>query len=202
MLKTLPNTPERSQQESVLQTTLGPALIAAKGYAAPEVEHTYARARELCRQVGETPHLFPVLGGLWVFYLVRAEHRTAHGLAVQFLHMLQRVQDPALLLEAHYALGVSLLWRGALVPARAHLDQSIALYDAQQHRSHALLYRRDPGVTCLSYAAWGLWSLGYPDQTLKRSYEALTLAKGLSHPFSLATALYSAAVLHQFRRED
>ena len=45
-------------------------------------------------------------------------------------------------------------------------------------------------MACLSYAAWTLWHLGYPDQALKRSQEALTLAQELSHPFSLAFALY------------
>src|SRR5439155_15127624 len=55
VLKTLPDTPERTQQELVLQTTLGPALLATKGYAAPEVGRVYARAQELCQQVGETP---------------------------------------------------------------------------------------------------------------------------------------------------
>ena len=63
LLKTLPDTPERTQQELVLQTTLGLALMATQGLAAPEVEQAYARARELCQQVGETPQLFPVLLG-------------------------------------------------------------------------------------------------------------------------------------------
>ena len=73
LLKTLPDTPERTQQELTLQLALGAPLMATKGYAAPEVEKAYTRARELCQQVGETPQLFPVLRGLWVFYLVRAE---------------------------------------------------------------------------------------------------------------------------------
>ena len=46
--------------------------MAAKGQGVPEVERAYTRARELCQQVGETPELFPVLWGLWRFYLVRA----------------------------------------------------------------------------------------------------------------------------------
>ena len=56
-------------------------------------------------------------------------------------------------------------------------------------------------MACLSFAALALWFLGYPDQALKRSHEALTLAQELSHPFSLALALDWAAWLHQFRRE-
>ena len=56
VLKTLPDTPERIRQELDLQTALGPALIATKGYAALEVEQAYARAHELCQQVEEVPH--------------------------------------------------------------------------------------------------------------------------------------------------
>jgi class 3 adenylate cyclase len=37
VLTTLPDTPERAQQELVMQTTLGPALVAIKGQASPEV---------------------------------------------------------------------------------------------------------------------------------------------------------------------
>ena len=97
LLKTLPDTPERVQQELTLQITLGVPLMATKGYAAPEVESAYTRARELCQQVGETPQLFPVLWGLWLFYFVRGELQTARELGEQLLSLAQSVQDPALL---------------------------------------------------------------------------------------------------------
>jgi len=80
LLKTLPNTPERAQQELMLQVALGVPLMATKGYAVPEVERVYTRARELCQQVGETSQLFPVLYGLWGFYYVREELRKAREL--------------------------------------------------------------------------------------------------------------------------
>src|SRR5262249_60799720 len=89
-----------------------------------------------------------------------------------------------------------------LATAQVHLEQGIALYDRQQHRTHALLYGQDPGVACRSYAAGTLWLLGYPDQALQRSHEALTLAQEVAHPFSLAYALVFAAFLHFLRREE
>jgi predicted ATPase len=89
-----------------------------------------------------------------------------------------------------------------LAAARGHLAQGMALYDPQQHRAHAFLYGgHDPGLCCQSYTAWTLWALGYPDQALQSSDKALTLARELAYPASLAGALNSAAVLHQFRRE-
>jgi predicted ATPase len=202
LLKTLPDTPERTRQELLLQITLGPVLMAIKGNAAPEVERAYTRARDLCQQLGETPQLFPVLWGLWYVYFLRAEYQTAHGLAEQLLSVARRIQDRTLLLEAHYTLGATFFVLGEWVQAREHLEQSLALYDSQQHHSLAFMYgEQDPGVICQADIACLLWFLGYPDQALQKSHQALTLAQELSHPFSLAFALAFAALLHQYRRE-
>jgi predicted ATPase len=201
VLQMLSDTPARLQQELALQTTLGPALIATKGYGTPEVAQAYTRARELCRQMGETPDVFPVLRGLWVFHEARAEMQVARELAEQLLALAQRLQDPVHLIEAHRALGNTLFWLGDFAPARVHLEQAIALYDFQQHRSLGFLYGTDPAVICLSYAAWALWLLGYPEQARRKSAEALTLAQELSHSPSLAVALVWVTFLHQSCQE-
>src|SRR5262249_56418251 len=175
VLQTLPDTLERTQQELDLQIALGVPLQAAKGYAAPEVVQTYVRARELCQQVGETSQLFRMLHGLYRFYVVRSEHKTVHELGHQLLSLAESQQDPVLFLEAHQALGVNWLYLGELALARMHLEQGIALYDPKQHCSYTSLYGgADPGVACLSYVAWVLWLLGYPDQALQRNRETLT----------------------------
>jgi TOMM system kinase/cyclase fusion protein len=201
VLKTLPDTPERTQQELTLHTALGVPLRATKGLAAPEVGQVYARARQLCQQVEETPQLFPVLRGLWEFYELQGELQTARELGEQLLSLAQRVQEVELLLAAHNVLGDTLIWLGEFAVARDHLEQGMALYNPQQHRSHAFLYGYDSGVHCLSFGAWALWYLGYPDQALRSIHDALTLAQELSHPFSHAFALAFAAWLHQLRRE-
>jgi predicted ATPase/DNA-binding winged helix-turn-helix (wHTH) protein len=201
LLPRLPETPERTEQELQVHMALGPALIATKGYADPDVGHTYSRARELCQQVGETPHLFPVLLGLWVFHFVRGELQTARHEAEEFLRLINRQQAPARLMEAHEALGLTLTYLGEFAVAHRHLEQSLALYDPTQHRSLAFLSGQDHGIVCLSFAAWVLWFLGYPDQALQRSQEALRLAQELSHPFSRAFALNLAVLLRLHRRE-
>jgi predicted ATPase len=202
LLKTLPDTPERVQHELRLHLTLGPALMNLRGFAAPEAGALYTRARELCQRVGDTAQLFPVLFGLLRFALIRAEFQVARELGEQMMRLAQRAQDSALLLVAHRVLGATLLWQGEIALARAHIEQGIALYDPQQHRSLAFVYGMDLGVSCrIFYAAWVLWLLGYPDQALKRSHEAITLAQELSHPYSLSFALEFTADLHQRRRE-
>jgi class 3 adenylate cyclase/predicted ATPase len=202
LLKTLPDTPERTRQELTLQIALGAPLRATKGFAAPEVERIYARARELCQQVGETPQLFPMLSGLAGFYLMRAEFQTARELGEQLLNLAQRQQDSAPLLEAHQILGITLFWLGELTSARAHLEEGIALYNAQRHHSLAFLYAwDDPGVGCLTDVPLVLWLCGYPDQALKRVHDLLSLGQEVSHPWSLVMALNWTALFHQFRRE-
>jgi transcriptional regulator with AAA-type ATPase domain/predicted ATPase len=201
VLKMLPDTRERARQELDLQTALGPALIASKGYAALEVEYTYARAHELCREVEEAPQLVLVLFGLRLHYQQRAKFRPAQALEVQLYELAQRRQDPALLIMSHQALGTSKYWLGEFAQARTHLEQGIALYDPTQHRALSFGAIQNPGVTCLAFAGRVLWTMGLPDQALRHCDEALTLAREQAHPFTLVYALACAAVLHQLRRE-
>jgi predicted ATPase len=201
LLTTLPDTPERRQQELVLLTTLGPAFTATKGIGSPETGHVYARAHELCQQVGETPQLFPTLAGLARFYLNRGEMLTARALGEQLLRLAHRTHDLALVMEAHRTLGSSLFWGGELPLAQAHLEEGLALYHPQQHGGHALLYGRDPGMEFRGFASLTLWFLGYPDQAIASLQEALHLVHELTHPYSLATAFNMTAWLHQCRRE-
>jgi predicted ATPase len=201
LLKSLPETPAWTQHALTLYIALGAALQTAKGYAAPEVEHAYTRAYALCQQVGETPELVPVLFGLFRFYLVRSQLHTAQELGETLLRLAHQSHDPALAVIAHYALGASWFWLGALPAARQHLEEAIARYTPDQRRAPAFRIGNDPGVACRAYAALTLWVLGYPAQALARLHEALTLAHELSHPYSLAWARCVAAIVSQLRRD-
>jgi adenylate cyclase len=202
ILQTLPDTAERTRQELDVQSTLGPAFMAHKGYAAPEVGQTYARAQALSQQLGETARLFAVLRGLSAFHVARGEHRQARELGRQLLSLGQRQPDPTRLLGAHQALGVSLFWLGELVAAQTHFEWALALYDPTQHRALAVRSGQDPRVVCLTHLACALWLLGYPDHARQRCQEALTWAQALSYPHSLAVALDFVALVHQLRRES
>jgi predicted ATPase len=201
LLQDLPVTAERSQQELELQLGLGPALVATRGAAAPEVEHTFARARELCRQVGETPQLFPTLWGLWRFYLSQGALPMARELGELLNRLAQRAAEPTPRLEAHSALGATLFLLGEYSASRTHLEQGITLIDPMAQRALSLRHDVAPGVQCLVLAANTLWCLGAPTQAVQRSQEALALAQTLAHPHSLAFAQHIAASLHQRRRD-
>jgi tetratricopeptide (TPR) repeat protein len=177
MLKTLPEMPEHTQQALTLSITLGVALQIAKGLAAPEVEHAYTQARALCQQVGETRELVQILMGLYRYYIARPQLHTGREL------------------------GWTWFLLGALPAARQHLEEGIACYTPDQRRAPVFRMGQDLGVLCGLYTAMTLWCLGYPAQALVRAHEALALARELSHPYSLAYALSTAAIVSQFRRD-
>ncbi len=202
MLKILPDTPERVQQELLfLISQIGP-LTGTKGWGAPELEPISTQVRKLCEQVGETPQIFPALLAMQAFYLARGEPRTACELGMQCLRIAERSQNPDLLLGAHGILAWNLLFLGEFVPARFHAEQSIALYNPQRHRALAYLYGQDFGAASLSCLAYILWHLGYQDQALSRVTQARLLAQELTHPYSLAMTLFHSGKVSRLRRES
>jgi class 3 adenylate cyclase/predicted ATPase len=203
LLKSLPDTPDRAQQELTLQLILAPSCLMTRGYATPEVEKAYARALELCHQMEETPDLFPALWGLWLHHLTGlAEYSVARDLGEQLLSLAQRQHDTALLVEAHYVLATTLFWSGEVSLAYEYGKDGTALYDPRQHSSLVFLYGFDPGVLLLFYTALSLWHLGYPDQALQKGQTALSLAQEIAHPPSQALALLVLVMLHLYRQEE
>jgi len=183
-------------QELMLRIALGKALVATRGFAAPEVEHAYMRARDLCEQLGNTTQLFAVLHGLWRLYVGRGALRQTDALEEQVLSLAQQAQTPPLLLAAYSVQGMSRLYRGDVLTARVTLQHCVPLYHAHQPALEVSLYGgADAGVSALACLAIVLWLLGYPSQAAAKSQQALTLAQDLAHPFSLAFALGFATVL-------
>jgi len=202
LLATLPAGEDRDREELGVRLALGPTLQVTRGYAAPEVEANYRRARALSGQVGDLVQQFQALWGLWLLASHRASVTTALELGGELLALGERSGDPALLLEGHHALWPVLIWSGRVSAARPHLERGIALYDKTQHRGHAFIYGgHDPGMCCLKCASWAFWLLGYPERGLEYSVGSLTLAEDLAHPPSLVTALAWACIFRDLRRE-
>jgi len=190
LVKTLPETRERAQQELLLQFTLGQALVVTQGHADAEAERAFVRARDLSEQVTEPSQLFVALQGLRSIHMLRGEHDKVRLLAEQLLRMAKDTRDPAHLLLAHLGMGVTSYWRGESSHGLGHLEEVLRLYHPQEHRGHEYLSASAyPGVWAGFYLGFTLYALGYPDQALTRDREALSLARELSHPFSEAVAL-------------
>ena len=188
-LEVLSQAQENSQhlhRELKLQTVLGSALKDLKSYGHPDVERAYSRASEICQLVGSSKQNFPALLGLGIYYVVRAKLRTALELGNQLLRLAGQIEDPVLLVAAHYAMGVAYFPLGEFAKAQEHLSEGAAHYDPAAHQAHVSLYGQDGGAICLCRLALALWYLGYPEQAQARSRQAMELAERLRHPFSLA----------------
>jgi len=151
--------------------------------------------------MGETLDLFPVLYGLWVFNFIRAQYQPALELAEQMLRLAELQPDSGPLIRAYISLGQNLVMMGRFTAGQETLEQGLALYDIGQHRELAYLYGQDPGVSGLSFLSMVLWLRGYPDQARQQSQAAVSLAREISHPFSLAYALTFNQVFLEYCRE-
>jgi class 3 adenylate cyclase/predicted ATPase len=202
VLTTRSETPARLQQELDLQVALASALRATQGYTAPDTARAYARAHELCQQLGDTPQVFPVLRGLTMYYLNRGDLQTASQLGEQLLRLAQAQPDPALHVLAHYQLGCVLFFRGEPAAAQRHYTQALTLSTSQEHRALAVRVGQDLGVSAQSMLALVLWLLGFPDQAVQHSQASRTVAQEVGYPLNRAPAQCWAALLHQWRREE
>ena len=194
----LPDAASRAQFELKLQSAIGPALIALKGFGDSEVGAVYSRAAELGAQLGEGPHLFTSLWGQWVYHLVRDDLHKARSLALEMKHLGEVSHDSAMLVEAHWTLGNTLFWLCELDESRLNLEKAIEVYEPQKHHIHAYIYGQDPGVAAHCYAAYTYLALGFPDKAVAAQQSALQLAESLKHPFSIGWALAFRFMIDMF----
>jgi tetratricopeptide (TPR) repeat protein len=202
LLLQLPETPKRHERELDMQMALGPALVATRGYADAGVGvpmnalGSYASG---LRTASTCPSCC-VDGGRQVFHLLHGELNKAREFAKQFLDLAERQQDPALLVGSYHALGQTLFHLGDLIAARRTVEQGVALFNPEQHR---LSYwpGGQPGEQCYLHDAFLLWMLGYSDQAVRRSEEALAMANELANPANLINTLTFVAILHVLRRD-
>ena len=203
LLENIPESTERDEQELTLRLTLAIAFTGAKGGQLSEVRNTYNRARQLCERLGKKYELVQVLGGLTIFYYVRAEHHRAQELALEALELAKVIDDPSLKMLCHWYLGFISFCLGEYPESLKYLRQVTDIYDSRQHHQILVQVRgSDAGIGAMAYEACCLWCLGYPDQALKRSQETLRLGRKLAHPFSLADAICFAGCLFHSMRQD
>ena len=109
----------------------------------------------------------------------------ARALGEQLLSLAKAQGDSALFVEAHGPLGQTLCMQGEPILAQEHLNQVVTLYEPHRHSALVFHVGYDPGVYARAMEGWVLWLLGYPEQALQRSQDALRLAREQSHPFTL-----------------
>jgi len=201
LLATLPEGAQRDTHEVALQLLLGGSLIADRGFAHPEVEAPYERARVLCEAVGDAGRLGIAQLGLAYFNYNRGDVERGRALAAEVLALAEAQGSAELLVMAHQNVAEPEYYQGKFASSLTHCERAFALYDPAR-RSEFLPTGSHIGVPALGYGAWNLWSLGWPDTALARAEEAVSLARRLNHPFSLVRGLFFETNIHRSRRDS
>jgi class 3 adenylate cyclase/predicted ATPase len=195
------DTPNRAVRELELCINIGPALMMSKGTARPEVEAIYIRAVTL--GAGEdSPQRFKSLWGLYYYLMTSGRLQEAARRADELLALAQRLVADDLVLEAHHAKWTTSLWLGDLAAANANCQLGKSQYDGHRHHGLAFTFSgHDPGVCAHSIGAISSILSGFPQRAMELVQQAVALARGLSHPYSLALAMWHWAIVLQIGRQ-
>jgi len=201
LIKSLPPSPERNRREFRLYLGLGPAVRATKGHSAAETLDAFSRARELIDADTGLPEQMAVLYGLWGVNFARAEHPAGYKVAEQALQRVARDAGAEPQAFANRMKGETLWAMGEFVAARHYLQRAIDFCDADQAKGTNLRFSFDHKATSLSFLAWTLWSLGYPEQAGTAAAEALARSIRLEHAATSAMVLIGLTHLAEMRRD-
>jgi len=187
--------PARARLEIELLTGLGTVQFMTKGYAAPEVEQTFARAWEQCDRSGDDVSV-KVLYGVWSVYLTRGDREATAKLLPRF-RLAAQSEDLVTRLTGHASLGVYAFDRGDFAEAHEHLVSTRQFYGTDAFQSFTRQYGFDGGLYFHAYDMSAVWSLGYPDQADAIRRELQDIAERSRNPFSICIALaYGATLAH------
>jgi serine/threonine protein kinase/tetratricopeptide (TPR) repeat protein len=201
LLETFPDTPERAQQELVIQLSRTVPLYATKGLASPEVGKALDRVQNLCQQLGNPPQLLEAMTSLAQFYGLRAEYHSAINLIEKIVKIAEEAGDTQFVHLGPSLATWSYLNLGDFLKSRATAEGWDKVYDPEKHAPLMFIFGWDIGVITLSVGAWAAWFLGYPDTAGKKRHEEVALARRLNHPHTLAFALTFDIVIRIYRRE-
>jgi predicted ATPase len=188
-LALLPVNPEHQRQELEFYSALGAVSQAVRGSAAPEAGRAYARARQLWEQLGSPSEFLRIPYGQSVFHMNRGELDLALRLDEDLLRVSRQRHDSAGLVLGHLSSGRTLFFAGRFASSQSHLEEVLALHDSISH--HALVHQAGSHPQLISRAVLAnvLFCLGFSDQALAQSSAAITEARRLAHPPSLAVSL-------------
>ncbi len=188
----LPESSEQMREEIAIRLALGGAQVQSLGPTAAEVGETYRQAEGLCERFGTPKDRFTALWGLWFFHYMRGDVHRMREFGDGLLPLAQKLNDRALLLEAHHVQWAGLSLVGDLQKALAHTNEGIALYDRAAHHALTFVYGgHDPGLCARNLNAVSLCLLGYPEQARRGCEVALNLAREIGHPYTLMEGVFN-----------
>ena len=184
-----------------LQVNHGQALIATRGFAAPETSAAFVRANQLAMRVEDPSERYSIFYGLWSGHYVRGDMPAMAEAARAFLDDAILRPDLPEIGVAHRAFGVTRWYLGDYLTAQWHLEWAFALYDPVRDRSLAFKFAQDPGLSALNYLGYALWPLGEVDRACDVMAQAGALGLSSGHGGSMAYVHYYKALFETIRLE-
>ncbi|MEE8187877.1 MAG: adenylate/guanylate cyclase domain-containing protein [Kiloniellales bacterium] len=194
---------KRDRLELDLRTPLGAANMARLGWAHPSVGEALEPAFPLAKKLNDRETLGPVLWGLWVHYQTRTNFPRAHEWLKELDNEVGEADDSELSVVRDDASGCQYFWQAEYDRAAAYTDHIRSTYDEEKHARIVEFTNHDPLVFSLQWAGSFLdWIVGYPDRSIERLEEAVSLARRLNHPFNLAFALTAGSHAYLLRGDS
>jgi predicted ATPase len=171
----------RRQRLTQLNIAYGNALIAARGFGAPETTEAFARARESAFGDKDASERLAADYGLWVGSLVRGELSPMRAYAETFLGDVAAKPDWPEAGVAHRAQGITHWFAGEFIEARHHLERALALFQSGRDDDLAFRFGQDAGVAAMLFLALTLWPLGDIGRAVALVGDAEARIAGLPH---------------------
>ena len=186
-------------QRSDLRVAYGNALIAARGYGAPETTEAFARARESTNGERDAPERLAAEYGLWAGSNVRGELPSMRMNAAAFLRDVETSPNSPEAGVAHRAAGITHWFAGEYSEARDHLERALALFQPGRDDDLAFRFGHDAGVPAMLHLALALWPLGDVARAVSLVGGAQARIAGLAHVGSQANGKLLAALFGLMR---
>ena len=188
-----------SGERRQLHLAYGNALIATRGYGAPETTQAFARARELAAGTMDAPERLAVDYGLWAGSFVRGELPSMRTHAAAFLSGVEARPDSPEAGVAHRAAGITHWFAGEYHEAREHLERALALFQPIRDDDLAFRFGHDAGVGAMLYLAIVLWPMGDVERAISLVGGAEARIAGHPHIGTHANGIFHAAMFELMR---
>ena len=182
-----------------LRVAYGNALIAARGFGAPETTDAFAKARGSASGDKDAPGRWAADYGLWAGSYVRGELSSMRAHAAAFLSEANVRPDSAEAGVAHRVQGITHWFAGEFVEARDHLECALALFQPGRDDEMAFRFGPDPGVSVTGHLACVLWALGEVDRAVSLIERMRARIAGLTNANTLALGTNLAALFAMMR---
>lgn len=169
--------------EMGLHLSMAPALMAARGYGAPEAGQAFRQASDLNAALGVSKVQPRILLGLWLHSWVAGDLRDAVAHARKLERIANDIEHPGLIMQACAGIGSVLTHMGQFHAARSKLLTGLNYLKTEGPDS---ITTQNLAVTCASYAAWTAALLDDRAAMEEHVQHSAHLSKALANPFAEA----------------